>query len=309
MSLMRPRTKAKPAASPRPRAISIVFGAFVRHSWRSIAIVVGWTLALGGVAYGLHRLEPLARATVRGETRIELANLPGWLNDPHWQHVARSVIESVPAVYSDTQIHDDSVCKWVADHVAASPWVAKLERVTKANDGRVLVYAEFRKPFTLIERGERAYLIDRAGIVLQPSIASRDVLYDQWITIRGSSAAVPAIGSVWPGEDVQAGLKLAEYLMRAESAGQLPVRPYLRSVDVSHHDPKIRQLRILMSKPGAFVFWGVPPGEEYGVEASADRKRSALCEESKIRAWVVGGESIDVRAGEWVDRLLEKPAP
>lgn len=309
MSLMRPKTKAKPTAPPRPTAPGVVLGAFLRHNWRPIGILLGWVLGLGGVAYGLQRMEPLARSTVRGETRIEIANLPGWLNDPNWQQVLRDVIASVPDVYPDTQIYDDSVCKWVADHIAASPWAAKLERVTKANDGRVLVYAEFRKPFTLIERGERAYLIDRSGTLLPSSISTRDVAYDQWITLRGAKAASPPIGSVWPGADVQDGLKLADFLMRVESNGQLPVRPYLRSIDVSQHDPKIRQLRILMSKPGAFVFWGVPPHEEYGVEASAERKLAALCEESKIRAWVTSGESIDIRAGEWVDRFLAKPTP
>lgn len=309
MSIMRPRTKAKPVAPPRPTAPGVVFGAFIRHSWRPIAIALGWMLALGGVAYGLHRMEPMARSTVRGDTRIEIANLPGWLNDPHWRHVVDDVIASVPAVYPDTQIYDDAVCKWVADHIATSPWVAKLERVTKANDGRVLVYAEFRKPFTLIERGERAYLIDRSGTVLQAPIAARDVLYDQWITISEVDAPAPALGQVWPGDDVKDAMKLVDYLSRAELDGKLPIRQYLRSVDARHHESLVPNLRIRMSKPGAFVSWGRPPYEEYEVDAPADRKRTALCEESKIRVWIVGGESIDVRAGEWADRLLDKPTP
>lgn len=302
MSLMRPKTKAKPVAPPSPTAPGVIFGAFIRNNGRAITIALGWMLAVCGVVFGLRALEPQARAAVRGETRIEWVGLPGWLNDPYWQSIKQEVADGVPELYPDTQIYDANVCKWVSDHVANSPWIAKLHKVTKTNDGRVLIYADFRKPFSLIERNGRAYLIDRAGVVLPRSETNVD--YGQWITIRGVKAPPPAVGQVWPGQDVQDALKLVDYLGKAEADGKLPVRRFLRSVDASEHNPKTTQLRVLTVKPESYIYWGCPPGEEYTVEASAARKLAALCEESKIQKWVANGESIDIRAGEWVDRFI-----
>lgn len=286
-----------PVSRRSPRAATTPRRTFLTPRGRGVLVGAIWLLGIGGVCYGLARLEPYAQRFSPGETRLEFASLPTWLSDPNWEHVLRDVQGSVPDFGATTAIYDEAVCEWVGWHVGRSPWVARLERVSKSADRRVTVHAEFRKPFTFVERDGRAYLIDRAGVRLP--IERADVDSTQWIVLRGMQASAPPVGQAWPGEDVQAGLKLVDFLYRAEADGNLPVRRFIRGVDVSNHkrrkEPLAGELRIALVQRGALAHWGLPPGEEFGVEASAERKLATLCEESTVRGWIQSGESIDLR--------------
>src|SRR5437867_8471416 len=122
---------------------------------RVIAAIV-WIASLAAIGFGLNRLEPIARGLSTHETHIEWVNLPRWLQDPSWSSVLNQ-LENIPGFDTDTDIFDKNVTAYVGEQLAQSPWIERIDRVTKLADGRVRVSAHFRKPFTLVEKDGWAY--------------------------------------------------------------------------------------------------------------------------------------------------------
>lgn len=266
-----------------------------------------WILAVSVVALGLNRLDSTARTMTPYTTRIEWQNLPPWLQDADWSWVIAE-LEQIPGFAPDVDVFDANVAAYVGQEIAKSPWIEHVDRVATRADGRVSVEARFRKPFTMIEKGGWAYMIDESGVRLPGRVPSSEVDYQRGMTVTGVHAGVPAEGHVWPGQDVIDGIKLIRFLWQAEASNCLPVRKYLRSVDVSNFDGSQSgwegRLKILTAKAGNVVHWGRPPHEEYNIEASAKKKLEAMCQESRIQRWFEDDWPIDVRAGSWVDRKV-----
>lgn len=294
----------------RPRITTIGAGVAVdeppRRGGLRWAAALAWALALAGVGFGLNRLEPAARALSTADTRVEWVNLPTWLREPEWRWVVDE-LAAIPEFAADTDIFDANVTAYVGEQLSRSPWIERIDRVTKHRDGRVRVAAHFRKPFTMIEKDGWAYVVDETGVRLPGRLAASEVDHSRGLTIVGVRAAAPPEGQRWPGRDVEDGIKLVRFLWQAEVSDCLPIRKHLRSVDVSNADGSRSawegRLRILTTRSGNVIHWGRPPHEEYNIEADATKKLEALCEESRIRRWFEEDRPIDVRAGSWVDRI------
>lgn len=254
-----------------------------RPPWRRLVLMtLTWAATIAGLVQGLRSLDAYAASHDVAPTRIEWVDAPAWLAQPPWDHVLESIERGEhldrpqPIVYPDTDIRDERVCPYVYSCVAQSPWVARVDKVSKTRDGRVRVYARFRQPFAAVERDGIAYLIDDEGVRL-PSAWRAEFDVDQGrLRIRGVRGGVPAIGRRWSGRDVQAGLKLIRYLYLRQRDGKVPFMHELLAVDVSHYDEKIGGLRIFTTNPRSYIHWGHVPGEGYGVEAPADRKLATL---------------------------------
>ena len=114
---------------------------------------------------------------------------------------------------------------------------------------------------------------------------------------------MPAEGEPWSGDDLAAGLRLIEFLKEATARGEVPFRSSLRTVDVANYklraDKLDGELRIRTVYPRCYINWGLPPGEEYNIEASASRKVEMLRALYKER-----GElpelTLDVRGAEGI---------
>lgn len=247
-----------------------------------------WPFVFGGAAYGLHKLEPYARAaTPPPECRLQFANLPQWLAG---QKEVLAEIERAADLRSDDDIYATDLCRYVAENLAKCAWIAQVERVSKQPDGLVRVYAAFRKPLTYVIAKDKAknidmaYLVDETGVRLPNQLPAGKVNMNEWLVITGVRGRVPEVGAAWKGGegdgDLAAGLKLAQKLYRAEAAGRLPFRNHLKAVDVSDFDASSGRLRILTvhhpRNPRGYILWGRPPGEEYNIEGSADHKLMAL---------------------------------
>jgi len=264
-------------------------------------LVVAWIGTFCAMAYGLHRLEPYTQAIKLDDTSIEWVGAPAWLADANWRHVLPE-LEGRVQLDPDTDPFDERVCPWVAERLAGSAWVERVRRVTKQTDGHVKVYASFRKPFAMVEQAGVAYLVDDAGVRLPEQWASGALNRSGWFVIRGVAAAVPATGERWHGEDLAAGLKLARFLYRAESANRLPFRDEIHAIDVAnfhrHKDPRAGRLRLVTRNRQTYIHWGLPPGEEYDIESSAELKLKNLTRLYASRGRFPDRRSIDVRADD-----------
>jgi len=261
-------------------------------------MAAAWLGALAVVAYGLHQLEPYARCIKLGDTRVEWVNPPGWLADENWQQVLPQ-LEARISLHPDTDPFDDQVCPYVAAQLSGSSWIAGIRRITKQTDGRVRIHADFRKPFALVEKNGLAHLVDDQGVRLPEQWPAHRINRSGWWVIQGVTAPVPQAGAHWPGADLDAGLSLARFLYRAEAAGQMPFRSRVRAIDVSNFagqvDPRGGRLRLVTGQPRGYIHWGLPPGEEYGIEIKAELKLARLRERFDELRQLPDGSTIDVR--------------
>jgi hypothetical protein len=253
-------------------------------SWRRIAALLGWSASIVAVGWGMVWLEREVRtAQVGVGCELEWVDLPDWLTSDRSGRILRDIAAAAdpgPGV----ELRDPDLCRRITEGLQRSPWVAEVQRVSKQADGRIRVRALYREPFALVELNGSAYLVDRAGVRLpmQYEVAKvEDHYWNEWFRIVGVAGAVPAEGAAWGGDDLGAGLRLVEFLKAATARGEVPFRSSLRTVDVANY--KLRggnkydgELRIRTLNPRCYINWGLPPGEEYGVEPGAQRKVDML---------------------------------
>jgi hypothetical protein len=265
-----------------------------------VVMVVLWAITLAGTGYGLKRADAAAAKVVQSETRIEWVNKPGWLDGEEWRDELAD-LERIHGIYPDTDILDPRVASYVGERLRASPWIERLDRVTTLNDGRIRVYATFRRPFTLVESDGMAYLIDENGVRLPKQRRVSEIDYQQWLTIQGVREPLPPIGQVWSGNDLADGIKLMKWLTRArpfDPTNPPAIRSHLRSISVSNHGRRKSrwdgELQLVTINPKANIHWGMPPQEEYAIEAPAQKKLAGLLLPEAL-AWIQSGQSIDLR--------------
>jgi hypothetical protein len=270
MSPSRLRRRARP---PRPeRRASLLRAAVIGRGlvWSAVAV---------SAIYSLRSIDAYARSANSAPTRLVWLNLPGWLSEPPWDDILprlETAPDGAPLLYADTDIHDPHVCRFVYENVVRSPWIERVRRVWKQNDGRVFVDADFRKPFAAVEKHGVAYLVDAEGVRLPYEWRAEFESRTKWLRVFGVRGRLPEAGMPWPGSDVQAGLRLAEYVYRSAAAGKAPFISELRGVEVSEYDEKLGNLRIMTIYPRIYIRWGHLPGNEFGVEAPAEAKLAAL---------------------------------
>ena len=197
-------------------------------------MALAWLGTFGAAAYGLHQLEPYAERVSTADVLIEWVAPPQWLNDENWSHLLPELEKRID-LDPRTDTYDDRVCAWVAERLAESAWIERVQRVTKQQDGRVRIQADFRKPFAMVERDGIAYLVDDRGMRLPtPEWPASRVNRAGWFVLRGVKSPPKIPGQRWPGEDLEAGLKLAAFLHHAEAVGRLPFRDEITAIDVSN---------------------------------------------------------------------------
>ena len=252
-------------------------------TWRRTAALLGWSASLAAVVWGMVRLEREAHAP-RPDVPCELewVDLPVWLMNDSSGRILRAIAAAADPG-AGVALGDPDLCRRITEGLQRSPWVAEVQRVSKQADGRIRVRALYREPFALVEVNGSAYLIDRAGVRLpvRYDVAKvEDHYWNDWFCVVGVADDIPAEGAAWGGADLAAGLRLIEFLKEAAARGEVPFRSSLRKIDVANY--KLRQdkldgeLRIRTVYPAGYINWGLPPGEEYNIEASAGRKLEML---------------------------------
>lgn len=298
MRRVKPRTRRRLLSDSRtPRRFPRLSKAAL---WRG-GVALLWITTISTVAYGLHRLEPHARSSFSGHpARLHWVDLPAWLADPA-QRAVLADIERGADLFPDDDPHAPDLCARVYAGLDRSPWVRKVERVSKQPDGIVHVRAVFRKPLAMVVAKGIAYLVDETGTRLPGVMKADFIRREDGLALTGVRAPVPPVGAIWRGRDLAAGLKLVQFLNRAAASGRLACRPYLQTVDVAEFRPGGGPLRIKTIYPGSYVYWGLPPGEEFDIESTAERKLAMLATLNPRGGEFPNAERIDVRDP---DRIL-----
>ncbi|MFA9477284.1 cell division protein FtsQ/DivIB [Phycisphaerales bacterium AB-hyl4] len=209
--------------------------------------------------------------------------------------------------------------EFVAEHVTGDPldgeslrvaarllerdaWVRELRQLRRLSGGRVLVEAEYRQPMAMIEDGGVYHVVDGEGIRLPALYMTQRTDVDLPLIVGVASGPGP-VGEVWPGRDVQAGLALVSMLEHEAFADQI------RAYDVSGRDPRGRLRLSLWTTGGGVVRWGLPPGEEPGIETRAAEKVLRLREVDERRGAIdAGGKVVDVY-GATTTIQVSQPVP
>lgn len=254
-----------------------------------------WVLTFGGAAYGLHRLEPIAAQSLGdGSWRIEWTDTPIWFEsirpqiDAEAQRAAQT-LESVP-------LHEEKLLEDIHSILRLSPWIADVEKLSKHANGLISVRARFRKPLTRVDVGNLGYLVDDEGHVLPGLTKVSARKPDEFIHLEDVAYAPPDLGQQWHGADVQAGLALIKFLA-TNAPKPLLIELHAVSDRVPRSGPKDRAgpLRI-RTFHNNYILWGLPPGEEYDMEASATTKLERLTALFRQNNGRIPGDEIDIRA-------------
>jgi len=286
-------------------------------SLRRIGLLALWAATVGGIAWGLRWTERAARAGV-GAPRCQLAwiDLPPWLTLPDNEWVLREVTAAAGLREND-DLHDPQLCARIGESLAESPWVARVERVRRHADGTVTIRAAFREPVACVEKGKRVYLVDQDGVRLPPEYPADAIdptNPSNPLLIVGVSTPAPPAGVVWAGKtdpnrpapELEAGLKLVRHFREAAVQGRLPFRSSIRAIDVANFDLKENafdgRLRIRTIYPRCYIRWGEPPGAEYPVEPTANRKLDMLRSLYVEQGQFVDGQILDVRKAEGIEK-------
>lgn len=251
--------------------------------WRRGLALCGWLGTLTGVAWGLHTLETQVRAAQPDQPcRLEWVELPLWLSTDASQPILRQ-LAAATGLRAEDRADDPDLVRRVGEGLAQSPWVARVQRVTRLADGRLRVQAQYREPFAFVEQAGYVYLVDEQGVRLphkQFTAYVEERYWNEWLRITGTAGSVPEEGQAFVGDDVAAGLRLVRFLKEAGARGEVPFRPALRAVDVGNfrrrEDSYDGELRLRTIHPKSYVAWGLPPGAEFDVEARATRKLEML---------------------------------
>lgn len=211
----------------------------------------------GATAFGFRALESHVAGPQAPQTpmsvRVRLTDIPFWMPQSLGYRIAQALTPE------NMDFRDFKLTETVYARAAASPWVRQVQRVTKRNTddplvGVLEVSAEFRRPVAVVTcRDGRGVYVDEEGVrlpdeanrpqapkfvatVADPASGSPRKIYFTsraevpaslsvnrcyYLTISGVGELPPTEGSLWKGEDLAAGLRLAKILYDRPYATQV----------------------------------------------------------------------------------------
>ncbi|MGF1633740.1 MAG: cell division protein FtsQ/DivIB [Phycisphaerae bacterium] len=214
---------------------------------------------------------------------VLLAHKPVWMTDL----LAVQIAESVRPVAA----HSSFDRQMLADRVAlleANPWVRQVKHVRRgyreAPGDLLEIDVEFREPVALVHWKNHYWLVDRDGVKLPeqftaeqlPGVLLSDSGGVNLRVIEGVRHAPVESGEKWPGEDLAAGIALAETIFGQSFADEIV------AVDVSNfggrEDRNAAQL-VLHTVHQTQIRWGLPvTSTDRLSEVSPQEKLAALKE-------------------------------
>lgn len=272
---------------------SSAFAALLRSptTARRAGWVLLWGLTFGGAAYGLHRLEPVAfQALSDGSWHIEWVEPPIWFDSI--APLVQADAERAARTLESLTVRDADLLANVHDILQVSPWIAEIRKITKQADGAILVDARFRKPLTRVDVGTLGFLVDDEGFLL-PGVTKLDFRKpDEFVHVEQAYFQPPEPGLQWHGEDIQAGLALVKFL-QANAPPALLMELHAVS-DRPTGGEATGPLRIRTIRDN-YILWGLPPGAEYDMEATAAAKLETLTALFRQHGGRIHGDEIDIR--------------
>lgn len=219
-----------------------------RWGWRAFRGFLLLAL-VGGGAFGLVRLRQrvLASPRMRSPPRIQLVDVPPDLSD---------VMKSAMEPFLKASVANPTLCADIAETLRGVGWVAEVRSVRLFPDRRVEVRCTYRRPAALVQCGASFYLIDENCVRLPGRYANDSTLP----LIQGVGAPPPAPGETWRGQDVRAGLRVAQIVFDEPFASQITA--VLVHNYGGREDPRAAHLLLATDRAGGRIIWGSAPGEE-----------------------------------------------
>ena len=212
------------------------------------------------VVWGLQRAQQneFRRPEYHRQTQFVIADAPAGLAD---------VVLNDLTGLTQTSWIDDGLCERTYERLSQNAWVRSVRRVGKAEPGVIRVECEYRRPIAMVQQNEYFYMLDEYGIRLPGQ-------YDYqpgWLLIQGVQAALPDPGEIWPGADLDAGLRLAGMLL------DQPYHHQVVAVLMHNHagrvDPYRHHVELVTDRDGSRILWGSAPGEEQEENSAAHKLR------------------------------------
>jgi hypothetical protein len=270
------------------------------------------TVLVGGVGWLVGYLRTAvaetAAAALPDPPRVVFANRPAWMSD----FLAAELAE-VCRPNGNPSVFDRDALVRINGRLNANPWIAKVRQVRRvyaqAAGDTIEVDCDFRAPLGLVrggrdEAGRDVYwFVDAKGVRLPERFTAADVpkvVYaaDGKVNVRvieGVRNAPPAkAGQPWPGDDLAAGLELAEKLN-----GQ-PFAEEIERIDVSNYAGRVEKREaylVLRTRQHTEVRWGRPWGAadwfvEIKPEVKLDTLRRMVARYGRVDA---GQQWLDIR--------------
>jgi hypothetical protein len=229
---------------------------------RTVTVAMSLAVAAGlaaGVVVGAPRLESQVAAASSARPVHVVIAWPQAAGGDTW--LPRDVQDVMLAsAHQELQRHPDpfspEALKGIADAALHSGWIEQVQRVIRTRGGDVQVEAQWRIPAAVVRRDGSDYLIGRRGEIL-PMVFPRDgsplkviVGATRQPPMQGQR---PAMGGIWPGADIQAGLELLALISSRPWAEQVV------AIDVSEY--LARKELVLITKWNGKVVWGGAPSE------------------------------------------------
>lgn len=233
-----------------------------------LIVVTGWPIIQRHlVAYvGDHRTPE--------RFEIVLTDLPQWVSKFQQEKIKSLIMVTLHRNPMLVDRLNDTV-----DVLASDPWISKVNRVERGQDGKIHVHGEYRQPVALVKQEEGYYLVDREARWLPVfSEGGAEQAYAKFThlpVIVGVGGVAPSAGESWGGDDISAGLRMAALI------SDKPFTSQVRAIDVSNFDGRMNaampQLSLLTREDGqTMVRWGRPPGEESIYEPDVETKMRRL---------------------------------
>jgi hypothetical protein len=195
--------------------------------------------------------------------------------------LAEQIIASAEPVGASSTFNRQTLVD-VGDALKANPWIRKVNQVRRAYSNKpgdtIEIDCEYRVPLALVHWKDYFWLVDSEGVKLpeqftqqqlQQVIVGRDnkLLFR---VIEGVRQPPVESGRKWTGEDLAAGLTLAQYL-----SGQ-PFAEEVVRIDVANFGGRVNEREaqlVLLTKRGTEVRWGRPVNaKDFFIEVSVAQK-------------------------------------
>jgi len=221
----------------------------------------GWAV-IAAFALTLVILIPTLRSAVASSApppgEIRFLGTPSWVGDSVVAHLGRVASRQVQGSSPDR-----GQLMGIHDALERSGWFESVTRVQRTASGDIEVEATFLQPIATVRDAFGEVVIGPGGQPLPEGIQIEQGTHI--IGIRSPRENRPSRAQRrWPGDDMQAALRLHRVLSNQPWADQI------EAIDVGDFD-RTGKLT-LQTTMGTRIVWGSPPGEETPLETLADRK-------------------------------------
>ncbi|MFQ5490807.1 MAG: cell division protein FtsQ/DivIB [Phycisphaerae bacterium] len=235
-------------------------------------------VVVAALCVGMARLDRYVHADERftGPAKLVLVNVPDGLEKIVREHLAP---------VSRTGWTEQELCRRMADRLAESAWVRRVNSVRRLPIGVIEIRCAYRTPTAMVQSQDGFVLLDGEGVRL-PGLYPYSSSFS---LIQGVAGRAPEPGERWEAGDVEAGLSLWK-LMSAE-----PFEDQVSAVLVHNYagreNPEAAHIELATDRAGGRVIWGSAPGEEIE-ENSAAQKMAILRHNHRLHGRIDAGRPV-----------------